>query len=359
MPGVPTAPTIFDSTRPLLYNVEPWASLGFGVPNFGRNVGTASLPIWRLVDEIGANQLYIMTADDARRAAYPSPNTVSAIAKMINQVQSVLAGRQKQPNDLRLQPGHAASQPRPWQIHPVPFFPGPMVSNGFLMEYNALCMIALTNMMRHSDNDLALSITSDFAQDCWQYFREIKILCCTELLSMKQADAADDAKLMPVGPYAGPGTAAAPAAGAPVYNPPATTVNTQRLQSPGAVFSQPTPDDLQPFVEGIPANLLIPNLAQYPVGPLPGIDGLSGENTPSMSALAGVGATSGPGGSMGSAVGLTPAAKAVLDATRANIGPAPGVTDGAPVGPAQIPGAAAAGGAAPGAAPGVIGPPNT
>lgn len=326
--------TTFDNARPLLYNVEPWKGLGFGVPNFGRQTTTLAVPIWRLADDTAVNQLAIMTSTDARRPQYPSVNTIMAIARMINRAQATLAGRQKQPNDVRLSPLHAQPEQMVWNIHPVPYFTGPMVRNSWLREFNTLCMLALTNIYQHSDNDLALTVTSDFASQVWPYFREIKILICTELLGMAQADAEDDTKPMPAGPYNGPGTqnqttvtltptgpAPAASAAAPTYNPPASVVNTERLWTPGALQSLPGPNDYLPFVTGIPANLIIPNLVQYPVGPIPGETGLAGEMTPAYAALVGEGATSaGPGGSMGSPGGVTPAAQAVMDAINAAVG---------------------------------------
>src|SRR5262249_20092005 len=145
---------------------------------------------------------------------------------------------------------------------PVPFFDGPMLTNPWLKEYNALVMIGLTNAMRHSDNNLALTITKAFAQKVWQYFREIKIRLATELLGIAPADAADDTKALPTDPPF------------PGYQPDKIIVNMEDLENPGMIFTGPTADDLQPFFAGIPANLIVPNLVQYPVGPIPGGEGM-------------------------------------------------------------------------------------
>src|SRR3972149_1100221 len=136
---VPIRP-IFDSARVLLYNIYPWNELGIGVPNFGRQIGTLSSSIWKLVDEIGEAQLFIMTRDDARRKQPPSANTIGRIAKLINRVQAVLAGRAKSYPDSVLEAGHAEQNPKVWNIHPAPYFEGPLVVNGWLNEYNELVM---------------------------------------------------------------------------------------------------------------------------------------------------------------------------------------------------------------------------
>lgn len=99
---------MFRNDRVLLYDVEPWAGLGFGVPNFGENVGTLSMPIHGLVDEIGRNQLFIMTHIDATRWQPPSINTVKRMCKMLMRINSVLSSRQEVYSRDRLEPGHSS-----------------------------------------------------------------------------------------------------------------------------------------------------------------------------------------------------------------------------------------------------------
>lgn len=69
-------------------------------------------------------------------------------------------------------------------IHPVPYFnvDQPLVRNRWLREYNQLTMIALANAMQHSDNNIPLTITSEFAAAVWQYFKRLQVLIATELL---------------------------------------------------------------------------------------------------------------------------------------------------------------------------------
>ena len=176
--------SIFGSDRPLLYNVDPWGELGFAVANFGENYGTLSQPIHGLASEIGRSQLFIMTHIDAQRTQPPSRNTLERLGKVINRVQSVLVSRMKSYSEVRLEGGHATADLKPWRIHPVPYFNGPIVRNHWLTEYNQLCMIALTNIYQHSDNNLSLTITEQFARDVWKYFRQIKVLIGSELLML-------------------------------------------------------------------------------------------------------------------------------------------------------------------------------
>jgi len=243
---------VYGSDRVLLYNVEPWRELGFGVANFGDNIGTVSFPLWRLADEIGKVQLYVMTHIDAQRTAPPSINTVKRVAKLLNRIQTVLAGRLKQDADQRLEEGHATATVLPWSIHPAPYFNSMVLRNAWLKEYNSLTMIALTNFYQHSDNNLALTVTKAFAQDVWQYFQEIKMYLGMELLLLPKDTVQPETFIFTDEHFAG-------------YEPSLVTFNFESLDTPGPIESRVTEDALRPLFEGIPATMIIDALAQYPV----------------------------------------------------------------------------------------------
>ena len=244
--------SIFGSDRPLLYNVDPWAGLGFAVPNFGNNYGTLSAPIWGLASQVAQSQLFIMTHIDAQRTQAPSRNTVERIAKLVNRIHSVLVARMKEYSDIRLEEGHATADLKPWMIHPVPFFPGPIVRNHWLSEYNQLTMIALTNIYQHSDNNLALTVTAAFARDIWKYFREIKYLVGIELLGIDVDVIKADEFVFSDEHFQS-------------YDPESVMINMESLDSPGVLQSRATEDDIRPLFRGYPANQIVTNLAEYPV----------------------------------------------------------------------------------------------
>lgn len=247
-----TERTIFGSDRPLLYDVAPWSHMGFAVANFGDNVGTLSKPIANLADYIGKAQLYVMTHIDAQRTQPPSRNTVERIGKLINRIRSVLAGRQRLDNEVRLEGGHASADLTIWNMHPTPYFSSAVVRNHWLVEYNQLVMVGLTNMYQHSDNNLALTVTAKFAQDVWQYFREIKLLMGSELLGIPLETLRPD-EFEFTDEHFG------------AYNPSSVVLNMEWLDTPGPIQSRATEDDLRPLYAGIPANLILSNLRQYPV----------------------------------------------------------------------------------------------
>lgn len=259
----------FGTDQVLLYNVEPWSQLGFGVANFGDNPFTQNAPLHGLADEIGVVQLFVMTHIDATRRQYPSRNTVERLGKILNRIQSVLVNRSKAANTMRLEGGHGAPTAIPWTIHPVPYFQGPIVNNRWLREYNNLTMIALTNIYQHSDNNLELTITEELAGDVWAYFREIRRLLAGELLGLLPAVYDTDTfKFLPEH-YA-------------AYKPQEQIVRIEAIDDPGKVRERFTEDDLQVFLRGIPANIIIPNLAKYPVTKWDNFGGAPGaDQTPS------------------------------------------------------------------------------
>ena len=245
----------FGSDRPLLWNVGPWNELGFAVPNWSAQVGTLNLPVWRLADDVGRAQLSIMTHIDAQRMQYPSPNTIKRLAKVLNRIKVVLSGRQKRPLDDRLEDKHASSDLKPWNLHPVPFFRSGILKNSWLGEYNRLCTIAMTNMYQHSDNNLPLTITVEFAQDIWAYFAEIQLLLGTELLGLPPEVVKADGFTFDESAMSGYATIAS------------RTLSYEAMNTPGPIGSRFDELDLSPFFLGVPVNEALTLVAEYPVGP--------------------------------------------------------------------------------------------
>ncbi len=267
---------LFGTDAVLLYDVDPWNRLGFGVPNFGvksetggdtiETIGTLNQPLHGLASQIGKLQLYIMTHADAARMQPPTRNTIERLGKLCNRVSAVLSARMVATNELIVEPVHQRPAPKIWTIHPVPYFDGPFVRNPWLKEYNDLVMTALTNFYQHSDNNQPLTITVKFAQEIYQYFRQIKIRMGTELLGIDRATLEADAFEFKAEHYEN-------------YFPNERVVNMEALDGPGPIFSGPTEVDLRPLYNGFPANMILPKLRQYPIGPVPGARGISGEDT--------------------------------------------------------------------------------
>lgn len=245
----------FGTDRVMLYNVQPWSDLGFGSPNFGENVGTVNNAVARLVDEVGKTQLFIMMGTDAMRWKAPSRNTIERLAKLLMRVQTILSGRARKNSDLLLEAGHATPDQNIFMIHPCPYFPSEVLRNPWLKEYNNLVMIALANMMQHSDNNLPLNVTEAFAKDVWQWFREIKILLGTELLLLPRSEVEKDEFVFTDAHFS-------------AYDSSKVIINMEAADTPSNIFGLYTEDDLRPLLVGIPANQIAPLLTQAPIGPL-------------------------------------------------------------------------------------------
>lgn len=254
----------FGSDRVLLYDVAPWAQMGFGVPNFGDNVATLSLPIHNLADYIGKVQLLLMTHVDAQRTQPPSANNIVRMMKVLNRVQGVLASRMRGSAEQRTEEGHASPDMRSWLVHPVPYFEGGFVRNHWLKEYNMLTMVALTNIYQHSDNGLALTITEQFARDIDVYFRDIRLFLGVELLGKDRTEVEAPTFKFNI------------ETDILLYKPENFTLNFEMLDTPGPVEARPTEDDLRRFFNGIPATIIKNFVSQYPtIGPEAG-EGYSG-----------------------------------------------------------------------------------
>lgn len=245
----------FRTDQVRLYTVTPFQEAGFGVPSFGTRVFTANRPLYSLASEIGKTQLDVMCNVDARRMAYPSPNTVRKIGKAINRAFSVLLGREKSSDDLRLDGGKGSPMPLPWLMHPVPYFNGDFVRNNWLAQYNELTMFALANLMQHNDNELALTITTECSQQVLAYFQEIKYLLGGELLGLSKTVLQDRTFQFTEESYAGYATIAE------------RTMSYENIDVGVDARAGFTEWDLRKLLQGIPSNLILPNLGLYPIGP--------------------------------------------------------------------------------------------
>lgn len=275
MPAAKMTPSPFGTDQVLLYNVAPWGELGFGVANFGRHTTTLSQPLQSLSDEMGQHQLFIMTHMDATRRRPPSRNTIERLCRMLNRVFSVLTMRMKSYSEIRTEEVHGSPAPLPWMLHPVPYFVGPIVRNQWLKQYNALCMLALTNIYQHSDNNLALTITDELARDILVYFNDMRLLIGGELLQIPKADLLKPDFLFTEAHYA-------------AYRPDQVTIRLEGLDNSGDINYRFTEEDLQPLMNGIPASLIIPNLAKYPTAAVDsGFYGARGEPAEADGAIPG------------------------------------------------------------------------
>ena len=271
--ATPSVQPLFSNNRVLLFAVDPWSGLGFGAPNPGSDsCFTQNLPLLNLVDEIGKCQLMLMLNPAARGWQPPNADVARTMAAMYNRAVSVISLQMKLEGAQQVSLGKADQSARPWIIHPVPYFDSPMVVNPWMRDWNELTMVALINIMQHSSNRFGLTIIQQFASEIIPIFNLIALKLGTELCDLDPAavtwvsgqppflfDLSDKGPFTPAN-----------------YHPSNKVINMELISTAGPLTSIPTIRDCSELAEGIPANLILPLLEQYPLGPIPGATGLQG-----------------------------------------------------------------------------------
>ncbi len=234
----------------LLYDVDPWSKAGYGVPNFGNVVQTQNVVIHKLVDTLGEQQLMIMTHVDAGRANALSRNILEKLGKLLNYALTVLETRGQNANELRLEAHHKTPAPKPWVLHPVPYFPvsGAWIENADLIELNELFMYALTEAMQHTDNDLSLEVSDMFVSDVGQYInRALHIVA--GILGVSKAVYETPGFRITAEHYAGYDYSQIP--------------RSEAIRMPRTIGRRPTEVDLAPLTTGLYSTDLIPVLKVF------------------------------------------------------------------------------------------------
>lgn len=235
----------------LLFNVEPWSRLGFGVPNFADRLYTQNKAWLSIARRINQCQFHVMTHVDARREHYPSINTVLRLCDMLNQAKTAFKQRAVPASQPRLEGGHVSPAAAAWVISPVPYFNN-IVRNQDLKDLNELVMFALANIYQSSDNNLPLTMTVEAAQLVWSFLGECVTLIGTRWLGLSAAELTKEEFLFDLAKvrqtYAPPSNPGAEASIVPLGS--------------NGLFTE---TNLQRLYEGLEAPVLYPLLARFPV----------------------------------------------------------------------------------------------
>ncbi len=268
-PAVASVQPLFSNNRVLLFAVDPWSGLGFGAANPGSDsCFTQNMPLLNLVDEIGKCQLMLMLNVAARGWQPPNADVAKKMAAMYNRAVTVISLQMRLEGQPQTDLGKADQSARPFILHPVPYFDSPMVVNPWMRDWNELTMVLLINIMQHSSNRFGLTITGQFASEIVPLLRLIAVKLGTELADLPVDTVMADGftfDLSDKGPF-GPAN----------YHPSNKVINMELISTAGPLTSIPTIRDCSELATGIPANLILPLLEQYPLGPIPGATGLQG-----------------------------------------------------------------------------------
>ena len=270
--AAPVTQYTFGNNSVELLNVDPWGSLGFGAVNPGdEGCFTQNKDIWNLVDEIGVCQLLVMMDPDARGWEPPRAAIAKRVASMFNRAKTLLNSKMILEGDAAQTQGMSTKQDqsgRAFLIHPCPFFKGPMVRNKWLDEINQVVMTLLSNLMQHPANRYGSGITVQCVNDMTPILNQIAIILGVELCGLTQTAILAPTFLFDLS-ATGQFTPT-------TYTPSQLVINQNAIWNQGPVLNVPTLEDLGPMVTGIPANIVIDLLAQYPKGPIPQAAGMQG-----------------------------------------------------------------------------------
>lgn len=276
--AVPSVQPMFSNNRVLLFAVDPWSGLGFGATNPGEDsCFTQNYTLLNLVDEIGKCQLMLMLHTCARGWQPPNVDVAKKMAAMFNRSVAVILAQMKLEGESQTELGRADQSPRPFILHPVPYFDSPMVINPWMRDWNELTMILLINIMQHSSNRFGMTVTGQFASEIIPILKVIATRLGTELADLSPEEVQADKftfDLSEKGPFT-----------KERYRPSQKVINMEMISTAGPLTALPTIRDCSELAIGIPANLILPLLEQYPLGPIPGATGLVGNPLLARNAL--------------------------------------------------------------------------
>lgn len=180
-------PTIYSDSILHYDDGGDFGARGYGVPNWGNDVGSLNINIWELVDLVGKNIFNIMHHEDVDLAIPPSLNTLMRVHKLYVRVASILSARAVPPGKLNMETMHVSPAGQIFKVYPVPYF---KVRNAHLRRWCELGFIAISEAMQHTENRKAIEISTDFAGQVGQYFKRIYVNMAVELFN-KTTEAAE------------------------------------------------------------------------------------------------------------------------------------------------------------------------
>lgn len=253
MADLTTGPT--PQTDSLLwYDVGGWRPYGLAIPGFGDDVSSLCDPIIRLADDIGVSLMMIMVSPCARNPEPPKVETLKTIHKLCIRCRDLLAAFSVPDNKVGITSIHAIPSPEVFRVYPVPYFTCP---NRWLKTYARLALLALTELMQHTENARPLQFSTRFAGDIGQYIHQIYRSMAIEFFNVPVTTAEAPDFTIPDEAFN-------------TYTPYAKITPTERINPVPDFRMFLTEDSIRPLRPGIPVTELPPNL-----GPWPGSGGAS------------------------------------------------------------------------------------
>jgi hypothetical protein len=183
-----TTPT-FDTDEVLWYNNGKWGSAGYAIPNPSGKTFTNNSVIAGLVSLVGRNLFELTHREDVKFYRAPHKQFWYDLHQLLITARKRIDDRTRRENDSNgLVAVHATPAPSVFVVYPVPYF-GERVRQNDVREYTQICLMMLSEMMQHSDNEVATYITPSFAGTVGKYLQEILALFSTKYFGKTRADA--------------------------------------------------------------------------------------------------------------------------------------------------------------------------
>lgn len=181
----------FGTDEILWYDNGRWGEVGYAVANPAGKIWTNNSVIYGFHSLVGRNMFELMHREDVRFYRPPHKQFWFDLHQLIVTARKRLADRQRAPNDSNgLVVEHATPVPQVFLAWPIPFF-GERVRQPDIREYAQLCLLMLSEMMQHSENEQSTYITDAFAAKMGQYLREILALFATKYFGYTRQQAYD------------------------------------------------------------------------------------------------------------------------------------------------------------------------
>lgn len=187
------ATATFATDEILWYDNGKWGAAGYAIANPAGKTWTNNTVIFQFHSLVGRNMFELLHRPDVKFYGPPHKQFWFDLHQLIVTARKRLSDRQRLPNDSNgLVVQHAAPAPQVFLAWPIPFF-GERIRQPDIREYAQLALLMLSEMMQHSENELATHITDSFAAKVGQYLREILALMATKYFGYTRAAAYDPA----------------------------------------------------------------------------------------------------------------------------------------------------------------------
>ncbi len=242
----------FDTDEILWYDNGKFGNAGYAIPNPGGKTWTNNSVIFQIVQLVGRNLFELTHREDVKFYGAPHKQFWFDLHQLIITARKRLNDRLRAPNDGNgLTTMHVTPVPQVFMVYPVPYF-GERIRQPDVREYTQLSLMALSEMMQHSDNDKATYVTPQFAGTVGKYLQEILALFATKYFGYARADAYAPDFTLKDSDFTG-------------YDPSKVMTSVEMTEERPPVQWWPTENDLSQ-IRGLPINEALLLAKRWPVG---------------------------------------------------------------------------------------------